>query len=433
MKKILLAAILLIGALLGLTSCQRQADYPYTEAGSQFLYGEYRYFKNDAHLLAYQSLGGEEQLVCPDPLCTHDSFECPSFLWSRGDIAVVEEDGAPVVYYTDEYRDFDADTREFRLYRFDRKSGERTVLLRQDELISSFWLFQNQIYLDIQCTNYNEEGHMVGIGSNLFVMNADGSDFRQLTDYYENSVRIAGITEEEGERTIYWVNSEDRSLYASPADFSSMTKVVEGVPQFGNFIHDGWLYYTQTDGTKVNPLIVEAHPSDKNKQADGTVVIRQEKAVSSYWRLPLSDLTGEPELVIAGTDMPISSWQPLLIDGDRAWVILYEPVYLETIAATMTGDTGDRVTDSLGSHVQVDYIVSDSGSRIWEIDLATGARQIIETPGFDVKSLMGLQGGNLWVSGYVVDGDRIREKLAAEGVTSSSYTFTEVQILDIGK
>lgn len=128
------------------------------------------------------------------------------------------------------------------------------------------------------------------------------------------------------------------------------------------------------------------------------------------------------------------SESPLWTDGDKLYVIPYDPAFYEVIAADLEGTlTGDIVTDSLEKKVQIDYIASYSGAKIIEIDLTSGEKREIATPGFDPRKIIGGGNGKLALSGYVVDGDRIRAKLEKEGVTSSSFTFAEIQVIDISE
>jgi len=425
-----LLSLLLITLLL-LSGCAAKTEYAFTASAKQFMYNGYRYYQNAEGLLAYSSPDGRENLLCYDPLCTHNFTECPSYLWFRPYIAVVPgDDGTPIVYYTDRVLDFAADKQTSRLYRMEMKEGRRTILTEQEEMINQFWLYGNELYLTIQYTSYDEQGQASGIGSNLFVMNADGGNLRPLTQYTENSVSIVGITEEKGERTIYWVSHEDSCLYASSSDFQTTTEVIRGVPLYGSFLHDGWLYYMQKSEKRAEALLVDVHPQDKTPAANGKVTIRAEKQLYACYRMKLSSPDAEPELLFDGVDGPTSVFSPMVLAEETLLIIPYEPTFIEAIAATMKGETGDAAADSLGERMQIDYIVTDSASKLLALDLSSRELRTIPTPGFDPKSIIGMNDTKLIVSGNVVDGEHIREKLSAEGVRSSSYVFTEIQMID---
>ncbi|MBQ2767081.1 MAG: hypothetical protein IJF49_03275 [Clostridia bacterium] len=422
--------LIIIAVLLLLVGCTAENEYAYTASASQFMHNGYRYYKNTDGLLAYTAPDGTENLVCYDPLCAHDSTECPAYLWLQPEIAVVsDKDSTPIVYYTDRVIDLETKKQISRLYRLDMKKGIRTVLVEHAEMINRFWLFANDIYLVIQCTTYDETGNAVGLGSNLYVMDADGKNLRMLTEGAYDVVNIIGITDTDGERTAYWVSYEDACLYASTADFQTTEKVMQGVALYGSFLHDGWLYYTQKSENRAGALIVDAHPQDKNQSSDGKATVRAEKQLHACYRINLTALDAEPELLYDGVNTPTSAFTPMYLVNGTLFIIPYKPVFVEAIAATMTGETGDAVVDSLGKHIQVDYIVSDSGSTLIALDLDSGELREIFTPGFDGQSIIGMQDAHLIVSGNVVDGERIREHLAANGVNSNSYVFGEIRMI----
>jgi len=426
MKKIYFAFITVL-LLAVLVSCSDKTEYPYTSAESKFLFGDTMFYTNSDHLLAYRTADGTENLLCYDPLCTHNSMDCHAYSLGRSDLAAVEgKDGTPIVFYTAEYIDFKSNNREYRLYSFDMASGERNIVLSQNEYINSFALHGSSIYLKLQCTQYDEKGSAVSIGTNFFVIDTDGKNFKQLTFFSDNVVDLVGVVGDRGEERIYWINyADNRSLYVSSADFSGETKLMSNLTLMGNFICDGYLYYSVKTEEMTDALIVPAHPSDRYASSDGTVTVRAEKAKTAYYRLNISEENSTPELIFSGVGEATANSNTLYVHENKAYIIPYEPVYFETIAATMNGQTGDLATDAMGGSLQIDYIVADSGGKILELDLVNGKIKTIETPGYDVKSVIGLQNGILITSSMVTDGDRIRERLNADGVSSNTFSFGE--------
>jgi len=423
-------------SLMFLTSCGEE-KFSYTASSREFLFEGYVYSINENALLTYRKAdGSEENPLCFDPLCEHGNG-CPAVTWGRRpDIAVTRNRvGDICVYYTDEVVHFDENmTREYFLYCINMTQGTKTAVFEpQNERIGKFFLYKNDIFVVIQQTTYDENGEAAAYGQNFWRVSADGSDLTQLTNFNELSLNIAAICESAGKTVIYWIDYYDnRTLYASPADFSEKTKLTDNVPMFGNFVVDNMLYYS-TDSTITAPaLITEALPDDKDKNEDGTRTVYREKKLSAYYKRDLTDPNAEPELVYDGVSSPNLTETPLWTDGEMLYVIPYDPVFIEVIAASREGImTGDIVEDSLPNGTEIDYIAARSGSKIIEINLATGEKREIPTPGFDPWKIIGVCGGKIALQGYVVDCDRIRAQLEAEGVRSSSFAFEEIQMIDV--
>lgn len=443
MKKRILttAAALVCGAVLA--SCGASADYPFTAAAEEFRHNGRLYYANSDLILTYMTPEGEERPVCYDPLCTHVwgmQSECMAVLqYHRPDIMVVsDENGAPVIYYTDEIVHYDENMRrENVLYRIDSAKGTKTAVISGlTDRIGDFYLYGDSIWMTIQFAKYDEQGNETAYGSNIWRMDIDGGGLTQVTDFAEGSVNIAAMGEANGETVIYWVDyNNNQTLYRSPEDFSASEKIAEGVPLYGNFVEGGYLYYSVPGENTAPALSAPAHPADskRDKNPDGTAILRKEKKLSAYYKLDMNAPEKGAEPVFDGVQSPNLVVKPFFIAGDYAYIIPWEPLYIETIAATASGLTGDKVTDSLGgTRVEVDYIVSDSGSKVTELNLVTGESRSVETPGFDPTKIIGVENGKLILEGYVVDGDRIRAVLEEEGVTSNSFTFPEIQLIPIG-
>ena len=437
MKKQLLILIALLFLAL-LTSCSSPEQYPFVNAESEFMFGDILFYTNSEGLLASSTADGEEHLLCYDPLCTHSSLDCPAYHTDRSQLAVVMgEKGTPIVFYTAGNRDFDHDIRTYSIYRLDMASGERTAVLSdQPEIISDFSIYGNCIYFKMQCTQYNEDGHAIYIGNNLFSMELDGKNLRQLTEgtaEEDNVFDIVGITGEYDSPRIYWMESSvlGNSLYVSPADFSEKKKLLDGISFLGNFIRDGYLYYSAKTEETTEALIVPAHPEDKTASPDKSKTIRRGGNKIACYRLDLAKENSPPKLIYSGIAEPLSGRNTFFIHENQAYIIPYEPLFLESIAAAMNGQTGNLAEDLRGGSLQIDYIAANSGEKLLELDLESGDMRIIETPGYDPQSVIGIRNGVLFVNGMVTDCERIRENLAQNGVSSSSFSFAEERQIDI--
>ncbi len=428
MKKLLA----LLALFLMLSSCAKtQPDMPFTPSSRSFWYDETVYYTNDDNLLCYSKPKLGEMPLCLDPLCRHTDENCTARVIYYPSLAVTDgADGSPLVYFCD-WKIADNETHDIRgaLYRFDFSTGKRTALIDGElERFSSFVLFGQDIYLPTQSGDY---------GTAVWRIRTDGSGLTKLYEDPEHTVGIAAVGEKDGGRLLFWVDVEDGYiLYVSPADFSEKTRLDENVMMFGNFISDGWFYYGRQSDETSPQLTGSAHPADKNhdKTADGEVILSQERTLYEYMRIPLDDPTVEPEFVAGGVQQPNMLSRPVFPANGKLYVIPYDPVYLETIAVTASGLTGDIIDDidPDRERVEVDYIISKSGGKLFEIDPETGEQRVIETPGFDPTSILGAGDGMLALTGTVTDGERVRERLEAEGVNSSHYTFEETVLVPLG-
>ncbi|MBR4205728.1 MAG: hypothetical protein IKQ92_09650 [Clostridia bacterium] len=434
MKKLLILALAL---LLFLPSCgSKKPAMPFAADSSEFWYDGRLFYRNDWGRLAYRGVGGDEMILCFDPLCTHTEEEgCPAvgIVLGHPHLAVTaDETGSPSVFIADMYRDKNSEELMPEIKRLDLADGKMTVLLAPAPgQIWGFWLYGQSIYFT---TSADEEKLA---GTVVWKMDADGTGLKELARYEDrDSLSVVAIFEEEGKTMVIWGDSNDaQSLYLSPEDFSEETKIAEGVPLFQNFMLDGYLYFARRTERVFPALLIDGYAQDTRSVRDenGMVRARGEMPEWEYVRIPLADPFAEPEAVVGGIKEPNSIWKPLCISGNTAYVIPYDPLYLETMTADMTGViTGDDVQDSFGGEkTEFSYIVADSGGKILAFDLETGGTRTLETPGFDANRIIGMDDGALILAGTVTDPDRIREDLDAHGVHSSDFTFGDYLFLPV--
>ena len=434
MKKLLTLALSLF---LLLPSCGKtRLQLPFTASARQNCWANGRlYYENDWGRLAYRSVGGDEKILCFDPLCGHSEDEgCPAVCGGFPPALAVAEDenGSPMVFCAALV--FDRTSEEFvpEFSRIDFADGKKTVLLSPaPDRIISFWLYGQNVYF-ITCVDAETQS-----GTIVWKMNADGSGLRELARREDrDSMSLVAIFEREGKREVLWADYNDgQSLYLSPEDFSSETKIAEGVPLFQNFVSDGFLYFARRTERTFTALLIDGYDGDKRSDRDenGMVRARQARPEWEYARISLSDPFAEPETVVGGIIEPNSIQKPLYISGNTAYLIPYAPEYLGTMTADMTGIiTGDAVEDSLsGEKTEFSYIVSESGDKILAVDLDSGEHRTIETPGFDTHMILGMEDGTLILSGTVTSEERIRENLAEHGVRSSDFTFSDYLFLPV--
>lgn len=295
-SSVILLALVCVSFLF--SSCAEE-DRDFTASSRDYYFEGYIYSTNEYSRLTYRKAdSSEESILCFDPLCVH-GIDCPAYIGGIKPQIIVNRsrDNEVCVYYTDQIIDFDDNTQtENVLYCINTSDGTKTAVLSGlADQINSFYFYGNDIYLTVQSSVMNENGEIVGYGTNFRKVRSDGSNMTQLTQFEEQSVSIAAIAETDGKTVVYWIDYYDnRTLYVSPADFSEKTKLTDNVPLFGNFVVGNTLYYS-TDSTITAPaLITEAHPADKDKNADGTHTIYPQKTLSAYYKLDLTKTDAEP-------------------------------------------------------------------------------------------------------------------------------------------
>ena len=410
----LLAVVLFI-----LCSCGKRAEFPFTEAKKTFLYGNFRYFVNDEEKLVCEDENGEISLLCYDPLCPHaEDSACTAVAGHDTVLCVVEgENGAPCVYFTSQRLHFGKEiTFTYEIRRLDTGTGTITVLYGdQSERIGDLYLFGDTVYFRRQTTETDGAGNIIGYGMNFFRMDPDGSHLRQITDYHGTSMTLNSIEEENGKTVFYWTDYDTETLYRSDENTlgnpDASEAVLSGASLFGGTVLNGYFYYQQKTGTVSAELSVPADPGDRNAKPDGTVTVREPTALYRYCRIRL-ETGAEPEILFDGMKVSNSAQTFAFIDtdGKNAYCILYAPVYLGTVTAGWAAMTGDTVRDAVHAS-QTDYIVSNSGGIIVKIDLTTTKTTEIPTPELDVENIIGVQRGELLVSGNSMNLDEIRESV----------------------
>ena len=431
MKKLICIAFLALMCVFVLCSCGEE-NFPFTASAREFLYDGYVYVAETSYVTYRRADSTEAQPLCFDPLCMHAEDCMARRHGLSSEIAVGKNRAGEIcVYYTDELLDHeDIMNHEYYLCCINMTQGTKTVVTAsKSDMINRFWLYGNDIYLNMQQSVSDENGNIASYGNNIQKISVDGTGLTALMPSQEASLNICAITEIKGETVIYWIETTDLTLYASPADFSEKTKLAENIRLFGSVLADNMLYYPVENTTVTPAYTAPAHPADNNKNTDGTHTVYAERTLYDYYRLDLTKENAVPEWIYSGVNKPTVREIPIWTNGEKLYIIPYAPKFLEAIAADRGGiETGGTYQKN---GLEIDYITARSGETIVEIDLASGEWREIPTPCFDARRILGVSDGRITLQGYVVDLDRIREKLNAEGVTSNTFTFEEIQTFDI--
>lgn len=444
-KMICLLAAVLFGVLL-LCSCGGE-DYALTASSSNWCwYDGYVYSMNTNGILTYRkATETEESPLCFDPLCEHRGYigtECPAFAIGARDAMTVtrNREGEICIFYTDMIEHLE-DIKsgiwpfKYRLCCINTQTGQKTVILdEQPEEVVKFYLFGDNIYLHMRGRTKNEEGKTV-YQSQYWKMSADGSNLTKLPVPEFNVNSIVAITEMKGRTVIYWLDIYDNNtLYVSPEDFSERTKVAEGLATYEKFVVGDYLYYAIEDPEVIPEMQVKA-PVDGGGPTPGeTYTVYPEAKNAAYYRLNITDPKAVPELMYDGVSSVYTVDARLMwANGDKIYVIPYDPVFFEVLDAYAVVGHVNTETQPNKIPLQYEYINARSGMKILEIDLVTGERREIHTPGFNPQTIMGGDDDALVVRGTVVDIDRIRERIKENGISAGqeTYMFQEIREIDL--
>lgn len=447
-KMICLWAAVLFGVLF-LCSCGGE-DYAFTASSShRCWYDGYVYSMNTNGILTYRkATETEESPLCFDPLCDHRGYrgtECPAYAPGAHQAMAVTRncDGEFCFYYTDRInRPEDIKSGiwpfKYRLCCINMQTGQKTVILdEQSEEVLRFYLYGNDIYLLMQGRTKNEDGKYV-YDSQYWKMSMDGSDLIKLpTSEYDVGVIVA-VAEVKGRTVIYWLDRYDNVLYVSPEDFSERTKIAEGLATYEKFVVGNYLYYAIEDPEVIPEMQVKAPVDGDGPTPGATYTVYPEAKNAAYYRLNITDPKAVPELMYDGVSSVYRVDARLMwANGNKIYVIPYDPVFLEVLDAYAVVGHVNTETQPNKIPLQYEYINARAGMKILEIDLVTGERREIHTPGFNPETIMGGDDEKIVVRGSVVDMDRIRERirdLTAENGSfplKESYMFWEIREIDL--
>lgn len=437
-KMICLLAAVLFGVLL-LCSCGSVAGYPFTTSDREVWCDGYVLSKGQNGILTFRRAEESEEIpLCFDPLCDHSNRACPAASRSLQFqmAAARNRDGELCAFFTDMVLCRDSrPPYEYSLCCINTKTGAKTLLLGGlTEKIIKFCIYEDDIYLYLSGSEENDEGKLV-YQTELWKMSVDGSNLMQLPGYPEQVGNIIAMAKVKGKTAIYW--SSNGTLYVSPEDLSEKTAVVAGLSKYDYLPAGDYLYYTVQSAATAPEMRVEAYPKDKNQNPDGTYTLYPETELAAYYRLNLTDPDAPPELMYDGTSGYYVNSKLLWANGNKIYVIPHDPVFLEVLDAYAVVDYVCTKTTPNKIPLQYEYINARSGMKIIEIDLVTGERREIPTPGFNPESIMGGDDKRLVVKGSVVDIDRIRNRIRElteeEGAfpLRETYMFSEIQTIDL--
>ncbi len=444
----LLLAIL-FAALLMLSSCGEE-NYPFTAPADlslmkEFWFEGYGYgvdFMGEVTsfpIYARKGASDVKEPVCRDPLCDH-VHDCPATLpvGTQTFLAVVRNRREEIcLYFTDSNEQYRDEYKKWKhkttLYRLNLDTMTKTAIVSEmTDGVSGFWLYKNDIYLTTAGYGYDEETDRTRfLGYNVWKVPADGGELKQIARFDGMSLSVVGIAQADGRTVFYWIDvNDDYTLYVSPEDFSEKTKLADRVLPFGCSVMGSSLIYAVERVDAEPPFEVEAIPGDGGADEDGMRTVLSDGKLADYYKRDMTDPDAEPALLYGGASSTYGHYGTTLwAEGDTIYVVPYAPKLAMTIdAREVEPETDASVTG---------YYASATGGAVIGIDLATGERWEIPTPGFDADSIFGFAEGKLYVYGLIMDRERIIDNIRGtrfwQDSLENGVVPREIRFIDAGR
>lgn len=312
-------------------------------------------YKRDGTTIKAMSLSDESLepvFVCSDSLCTHDNKGCPLFLGDNSSSMIVDSsesgaNGMPVIYvaYHDMY--YDAEENQvvnngYAIKKYNMRTNTSLDLVSgYEEGISQLYLYQDTIYYLV---GYYGSCHLESIGTN--------GDGHKVLDCDNEAFSVGNIVD----GTLYYSDISGK-LYKSDIDLSYSEFMMETACEFGGaMVSSQYIYY----------------PDDI--QIFDTIEGRDFRRCSVY-RVPLADVSAEPELVLS--DVLYQGFSPICPVGDTEF--LYFKPEISYLGRSWYLDYKGERQDS--------DIFSINGGKEYKYHTDTGEEELaIHIPGYDILS-----------------------------------------------
>ena len=296
---------------------------PMISAANGFCSNGYFYFVDHGWLNLTNLKTGQTQVLCFDPLCTHDMITsettCPALsnvndfesrvlvhdgkVWFTAK-TLSKTPGGPI--YT-QLRSLDLDTMKLE------------VFLEKNELyILDFWFYEDDIYFSMPVVKEQENGNISYVGGSIYRL--DKND--KLTMLLEDTEDVQFQLLASGGGCVYYRGKfGDGTVYKTTPDFSH-TETAAVLPSVFNIqFYDDYVYYQRRTN---NSQSTECSAVEGDFDENVSIISYAHSEVSLY-RMKL-DGTNEEELVYASMPMPRSNvvlnHKNYYIDGDTGLIYL---------------------------------------------------------------------------------------------------------------
>ena len=402
---------------------------PLISAENAFYSNGYLYFVDHGWLNYTNLKTGQTQVICFDPLCTHDVITSETTCSALSNVndfesRVLVHDGkvwfvaktlsktlgAPI--YT-QLRSLDLDTMKLEVY------------LEKNELsITDFWFYGDNIYLSMPVVKEKENGHIFYSGGSIYRL--DKND--KLTMSLEDTEDVQFQLLSSGEGCVYYRGKfGDETVYKTTPDFS-YTEVAAVLPSVFNVrFYDDYVYYQrQTNNSQRADCPAVEGDFDENIS-----ITHCTHSEVSLYRMKL-DGTNEEELIYASMPMPrnnvVLNYKNYYIDDETGLIYL---VPLEVVCKGYTIWKPDSVMIKMGASgkdIQTGYFSITNGRLIVaSADTLEVVREFTDL-GLDILDIYSVEDGKLMGNFASIDPTVLDEK-----GTGSQKVYEYIDIIELEK
>ena len=313
MKRIILFFILAITVVASLSACTQSPDSVYMGASS-YVYDNILYFTEQNYLKYTRFDTGETAVLCHDPLCRHDTEDCIAYLPNGYFYHLVVDEAASkngVMLYVS-YSYF-KDTTDFEqvhgIARIDFAKGKRDMFANGLDCaaINQISIVGNKFYFIATSTD--------DYYYKIFSLDKNGRNLTPLTETAEINYLLCAI--ENG----YFYFSDDFGNIYRTTDFVAQELLYTAKHHYGFYIHGGYLYYADDEVYELNENPdLAAYDYQTGKWGS----YRWPTRSYTYYRIPLDDVSAEPEAVVDGA----LGTQQMLFTKNHLYAISVQHKYL---------------------------------------------------------------------------------------------------------
>lgn len=233
---------------------------PLITAKSGFCSDGYLYFIDSGWLSFTILKSGQTQVLCFDPLCSHEVITSETTCFALANIndfesRVLVHDGK--VWFTARTLSKTPGGTEYtQLRSLDLDTMKLEVYLEKNELsITDFWFYGDEIYLSMPTVKEKEDGSIYYAGGSIYRLDKNDRLSTVLEDTEDAQFQLLAS----GDGCVYYSGKfGDGTVYKTTPDFSytEAAAVLPGV--FNIQFYDGYVYYQKRTGnqqtTKCPPL-----------------------------------------------------------------------------------------------------------------------------------------------------------------------------------
>ena len=384
---------------------------PLITAKSGFTSDGYLYYVDNGWLSFTILKSGQTQVLCFDPLCSHEQITSETTCFALANIndfesRVLVHDGK--VWFTARtFSKTKGGTEYIQLRSLDLDTMKLEVYLEKNELsITDFWFYGDDIYLSMPAVKEQENGSISYAGGSIYKL--DKKD--KLTMVLEDTEDVQFQLLASGEGCVYYSSKfGDGTVYKATPDFSytETAAVLPGV--FNIQFYDDYVYYQRRTNNSQSAEC-PAVEGDFDENISITNFVHSEVAL---YRMKLNGSNAE-ELVYAS--MPIARSNVVLnhknyhIDGETGLIYL---VPLEVICNGYTIWKPDSLMLKMGASgkdIMTGYFSITNGRMIVvNADTLEVVREYADL-GLDILDIYSIEDGKLMGNFASIDPAVLDEK-----------------------